>query len=77
MMIDVGVQKFRTIEQMNDAPVERQPGAAFDRFIRHCARFRRLARRTYAPGVLKFRSMDEAQAARQSHVWQPPKPPLA
>ena len=64
-MTDVGVQKFRSIEDMNEAGVERQSGDAFDRFARHCARFWHLAPRRYPRGVVRYRSIDEAQAARE------------
>lgn len=40
--------------------------ATEDRFLRHCARFWALAPRTYPWGVFKFRSIEEAQAARES-----------
>ena len=33
----MGVQKFRSIEQMNQAPVPIAAGNAFERFLRHCA----------------------------------------
>jgi antitoxin (DNA-binding transcriptional repressor) of toxin-antitoxin stability system len=33
--------------------------------LRHCARFRAIAPRVYPRGVFKFRSIEEAQAARQ------------
>jgi hypothetical protein len=59
------VQKFRSVEEMNAATVPVSPGAAFDRFLRHCARYWAIAPRTYPRGVLKFRSIEEAQAARQ------------
>lgn len=59
------VQKFRTVEQMDSAPLQVPPGEGFDRFLRHCARFWAIAPRVYPRGVFKFRSIEEAQAARQ------------
>lgn len=59
------VQKFRTVEEMAAAPLLVPSAGGFDRFLRHCARFRALAPRTYPRGVFKFRSMEEAQAARE------------
>lgn len=58
------VQKFRSVEEMAEAPLLERPGEAFDRFIRHCARYRAIAGIKYAPGTFRFRSLEEAQAAR-------------
>lgn len=58
------VQRFRSIEEMGAAPVLVSRGEAFDRFVRHCARYWRLAPRVYPRGVFRFRSLAEAQAAR-------------
>ena len=60
----MGVQKFRSIEEMNRAPVERCPVSDIERFLRHCRRYRAIAPRTYPRGVFKFRTIEEAQAAR-------------
>lgn len=59
------VQKFRSAEEMNAAPIQVAPGKAFDRFVRHCARYRSIAPRTYPRGVVRFRTIEEAQAARE------------
>jgi hypothetical protein len=59
------VQRFRSIEEMATAPVLVPPGEAFERFARHCARFWRVAPRIYPRGVYRFRSLEEAQAARE------------
>lgn len=59
------VQKFRSIEDMNRAPLRRD--ADFERFLRHCARYWQLAPRTYPRGVFKFRTVEEAQQARAAH----------
>lgn len=61
------VQKFRSIEDMNDA--EPPPRASdFDRFLRHCARYWAIAPRTYPRGVFKFRSVEDMRH---------PDPPLS
>ncbi len=59
------VEKFRTIEEMNAAHTLMRPGDAFERFARHCARYWAIAPKTYPRGVFKFRSIEEAAAARE------------
>lgn len=59
------VQKFRSIEEMNAARIPGAAGEPFERFIRHCARYRTIAARVYPRGVFKFRSIEEAQEARR------------
>lgn len=59
------VQKFRSIEELEAAPLLVPSGEGFERFLRHCARFWALAPRTYPRGVFKFRTIEEAQAARE------------
>lgn len=59
------VEKFRSAEEMNAAPIRVVSGNAFDRFVRHCARYRILFPRRYPRGVFRFRSLEEAQAARE------------
>jgi len=61
----VPVEKFRSAEDMHRAPVAAPADAAFDRFLRHCARYWAISPRVYPRGVFKFRSIEEAQAARQ------------
>jgi hypothetical protein len=61
----VPVQRFRSVEEMGAAPVVVPPGEGFERFARHCARFWRVAPRVYPRGVYRFRSVEEAQAARE------------
>ena len=39
----------------------------FDQFLRHCARYWQLAPRLYPRGVFRFRSIEEAEAARCKH----------
>jgi hypothetical protein len=60
----VPVQRFRSAEEMAAAPIVVAPGEGFERFARHCARFWRVAPRIYPRGVCRFRSLEEAQAAR-------------
>jgi hypothetical protein len=59
------VQKFRSAEEMQEAPVAAFGADTFDRFLRHCARYWAMSPRVYPRGVFKFRSIEEAQAARQ------------
>lgn len=61
---EVPVQRFHSVEEMNAAPIRTNSGKAFESFIRHCARFRKIAGRCYPVGVFRFRSLEEAQAAR-------------
>ena len=61
----MAVQRFRTIEEMAAAPVVVRPGDGFERFARHCARYWVIAPRVYPRGVFRFRSIAEAQAARE------------
>lgn len=58
------VQKFRSIDEMNRASVARLHPSPFEAFLRHCARYRALARKAHPRGVFKFRTLEEAQAAR-------------
>jgi len=60
----VPVTKFRSAEEMNATPIVGARVDDFDRFLRHCARFRLIAPRSYPHGVFKFRDLPEAQAAR-------------
>jgi len=60
----LAVEKYRSGEEMNAAPVRISRGEGFDRFLRHCARYWALAPRVYPRGVVKFRSIDEAEEAR-------------
>jgi hypothetical protein len=58
------VEKFRSVEEMNAAPVRGSEQNAFERFVRHCARYRLIAPRKYPRGVFRFRSLEEAQISR-------------
>ncbi len=59
------MQRFRTIEEMAAAPVVVPSGDGFERFARHCARHWAIAPRVYPRGVFRFRTLAEAQAARE------------
>ena len=66
------VQKFRSIEEMNAAPLPESRTADFERFLRHCARYWLIAPKLYPRGVFKFRSIEEAQKARDKHLAKQP-----
>jgi hypothetical protein len=66
MKADMRVQRFRSIEEMNLAPVSRSQQPDFERFLRHCARYWAIALKVYPRGVFTFRSSDEARKARDS-----------
>jgi hypothetical protein len=59
------VEKFRSLKEMNSAPIHAGAPDAFERFVRHCARYRMISQRNKFQGVFKFRSIEEAQAARK------------
>jgi hypothetical protein len=40
-------------------------GVGFERFARHCARYFAISPRTHPRGVFRFRTLEEAQAARE------------
>jgi hypothetical protein len=58
------VQKFRSIEDMDKAPVPDVRRSDVERFLRHCARYWAIAPKRYPRGVFKFRTIEEAQHAR-------------
>lgn len=58
------LQRFRSIEDMNRAAIVGDAHHAFERFLRHCARYWAISPRSYPRGVFKFRGLEEAQAAR-------------
>lgn len=61
----MGVQRFHAAEEMNaSVPLPVRDGG-FERFVRRCARYWRLAPRVYPRGVVRFRSIEEAQQARE------------
>lgn len=60
----MGVLRFRSAEEMNASAPQPARDGAFERFIRHCARYWRLAPRAYPRGVFRFRSLEQAQQAR-------------
>jgi hypothetical protein len=60
---------------MNAAPVPVASGNAFERFVRHCARYRAISQRQYPRGVFRFRTIEEAQAARERVANEEVSPP--
>ena len=64
----MSVQKFRSIEEMNNAPVPDSLRSDFERFLRHCARYWAIAPNRYPRGVFKFRTIEESQQARNKHT---------
>ena len=58
------VQRFRSVEEMGAAPILGSSEGGFDRFLRHCARYWALSPHEYPRGVFRFRTIEEAQAAR-------------
>ena len=62
------VQKFRSIEEMNNAPLPSfSESDSFERFLRLCARYWTIAPKSYPRGVFKFRTIEEAQQARAKY----------
>ena len=61
------VQRFRSIEAMNEAALLTQTHGDFERFLRHCARYWAVAPRVYPRGVFRFRSIQDAERARERH----------
>jgi len=62
------VQKFRSIDEMNKAPLPVSRGSNFERFLRHCARWWAIAPKQYPQGVFKFRTIEDAQKAREKYL---------
>jgi hypothetical protein len=63
------VEKFHSVEEMNAAPVRvTATEDSFARFLRHCARYSTVRPRIYPRGVFRFRSLQEAQEARNRVV---------
>jgi hypothetical protein len=61
----MAVEKYRSAEEMNAAPIRAMSGDPFERFLRHSARYRSIFPRSYPRGVFRFRSLEEAQTARE------------
>jgi hypothetical protein len=58
------VQKFRSIEEMNEAAPADRGRSDVERFLRHCRRYWAIAPKQYPRGVFRFRTIEEAQKAR-------------
>ena len=64
----MAVERFRSIEATSAASAPRRPSDGFERFLRHCARYREISPRVFPRGVFRFRSLEEAQRARR--LWR-------
>ncbi len=60
------IEKFRSAAEMQ-ATAAAAGQSDVERFFRHCARLLRIAPRAYPRGVFRFRTLEEAQAARAAH----------
>ena len=67
------VQRFHSVSEMSLALLPSAPSDGFERFLRHCARYWTIAPRRYPRGVFRFRSVDEARAARDRVAALPPR----
>jgi hypothetical protein len=65
------VERFHSIEEMNATPIRGDARDSFKRFVIHCTRCRLIVQRNNPRGVFKFRSIEEAQAARQLSEQRP------
>ena len=61
----MAVQRFRSITEWNDAAVPPPRSGGFERFIRHNALIRKLSSLSWPRGVYRYRSIEEAQSARE------------
>lgn len=62
----MGVQRFRSLEEMNAAPIPRRRTDCFEHFIRQNQTLREMAPRSLPTGVFKYRSLEEAQRGREA-----------
>jgi hypothetical protein len=62
----VPIEKFRSAAEMQAAPAA-VGSSDVERFFRHCARLLWIAPPAYPRGVFRFRTLEEAQAARATH----------
>ena len=63
----MSLQKFRSIEEMNKAPEPPSQLPPFERFLRLCAQYSAIAPNRYPRGAFKFRTVEEAQKAREKY----------
>lgn len=61
----MSVQKFHSVEEMDVVSAPNSAGDGFSRFLRHCARYWSISPRHYPRGVFKYRSIEDAQRARE------------
>ena len=61
----MALEKFRSVMDMNAALVRAPAGDGFERFLRHRSRYLKIAPRNYPRGVFKFKTIEDAQAARE------------
>lgn len=61
----MAVRRFRSIAEWNDAAVPPRRSDGFERFIRHNALIRKLSSFSWPRGVYRYRSIEEAQRARE------------
>lgn len=59
------VRRFRSMTEWNDAAVRSPRSNGFERFIRHNALLRQLSNFSYPRGVYRYKSLEEAQHARE------------
>lgn len=62
------VERFRSIEEMSQAPVRVSQESDVERFFRHSARYWALSPRVYPRGVFRFRSIDDADRVAMRHA---------
>lgn len=60
----MAVYKFRSAEEMEAMPPQVRLEGGFERFLRHCARYRAMNPVTLPRGVFRFRTIGAAQEAR-------------
>jgi len=68
------IEKYRSADEMNSAPIRVATGDSFERFLRHCARYWKIAPRRYPRGVFRFRTIEEAQLAREQVAQDASRP---
>lgn len=62
----MGVQRFRSLEEMNSVPVPRRDSDGIEQFICHNETLHALAPQSLPTGVFKYRSLEGAQRGRDA-----------